>query len=126
MYPWFRPYHSKAGLKHVFHFYPLADFGSINGKSGGFELRRSRDDRGVARKTEAFFWNENSHIHFVIAIFIVNHSDRIRALGNAAEGNLRRIARGPCDAKAFRIFTAIGEKTRVCGNADQNIALHIA
>ena len=116
----------QSGLKHIFHFNPLADFSRNNGKRCDFELRRSSADRGVARKAETFFWNENSHVHFIIAIFIVDHGYCISALRNAAEGNLRRIARGYSGAKAFRIFAAVGEKARICGNADQYFALHAA
>lgn len=111
------------GLKHIFHFNLLADLGSINGKSGSFELWRSSADSGVARKTEAFFGNEDSHVHFSIAIFVVDHGYCISALRNTAEGNLRRIARRYGSAVAFRIFAAVREKARICGNADQNIAL---
>ena len=89
------------GLKHIFHFNLLADLGSINGKSGGFELGWSSADRGVTRKAEAFFGNEDSHVHFSIAIFVVDHGYCIGPMSNAAKGNLRRIARRQCSAKAF-------------------------
>ena len=113
-------------LEHIFHFNALADFGSVNRKSCGFEFRRSSDDRGVTRKTEAFFWNEYGHIHFAIAIFVMEQGYGISALSKAAKGNRRRIARGHIGAKAFGVFTAVGEKARICGYADEDITLHIA
>lgn len=116
----------QSALEHIFHFNLLTDFGSVNRKSYGFEFRRSNDDRGVTRKTEAFFWNEDGHIHFAITIFVMEQGYSISALSKAAKVNRRRIARGHIGAKAFGVFTAVREKARICSYADEDITLYVA
>ena len=113
-------------LKHVFHFYALADFSTIDRESSRFELWRTRNDRRVARKAKAFAWQENGHVHFAIAVLVMEQRDCIGPLRDASKADIARIARGDFGTEAFGVFTAIGEEFWVGGDANKDIAFHAA
>ena len=120
------PQRDTAPLKHIFHLYPLADGGGINRKRRGLKLGRASNNRGIAGKAEAFFGQENGHIHFVVGIFIMDERNSICALCDTRKRYICGIARGYTGLQTFWILAAIGEKARIGGHADKDIALHTA
>ena len=123
---WFHAYRMRPALEHIFHFNPLADFIRIHGKGSSLEFWRAGDDCRIARKAEAFFGQKDRHVHFAIGIFVVDQRDGIGAFGQALKADIFRIARRYLGAIAFGVFAAVGEKFRVGGHADKDIALHAA
>ena len=113
-------------LKHVFHFYALADFSTINRESSRFELWRTGNDGRVARKAKAFAWQENGHVHFAIAVLVMEQRDGIGPLRDASKADIARITRGDFGTEAFGVFATIGEEFWIGGDTDEHIAFHAA
>lgn len=112
--------------EHIFHFDPLADLSGINVEGRGFKLRRAGDNGGVTRKAEAFFGEENCHIHFAVGIFVVKQRNRVSALCDARYADIGGITGRNLGTIAFRILAAIREKFRIGRRADEDVALQAA
>lgn len=123
---WFHAVAPKTQLEHILHFYALADLVGIDRKSRAFELGWAGYNCRVARKAEAFLWQEYCHVHFAVGIFIMQQCDSISTPAYTCKADRGCSARCDLGTVAFRILAAVREEFRIGGRADKDIALDAA